>query len=98
MEQKFFGAIMLPTQFASYKEGDAAGEIPEAEMAQPIEEGEGSGDFLYFSDSDFVGDAVMLEYADGVSQLTSETTQSFGTNNNRQYTISETMIYSDRVS
>ena len=51
-----------------YEEGQAGGEEPKAESAQFIEEGEGTLDLLDLGDGDFVGDAVTLDYAEGVGQ------------------------------
>lgn len=48
------------------EEGHAGDEEPEAGSAKFVEEGEGSGDLFYFGDGDFVGDAVTLDYADGI--------------------------------
>lgn len=52
-----------------YEEGHAGGEEPEAGSAKLVEEGEGTLDLLDFGDGDFVGDAVTLDYAEGVGQF-----------------------------
>ena len=51
------------------EECQTSDEEPEAGSAQFVEEGEGTLDLLDFGDGDFVGDAVALDYADGVGQF-----------------------------
>lgn len=47
----------------------AGDEEPEAGSEKLVEEGEGTLDLLDFGDGDFVGDAVTLNYAEGVGQF-----------------------------
>lgn len=51
------------------EDGHTGDEEPEAESAKLVEEGEGALDFLDFGDGDFIGDAVTLDYAEGVGQF-----------------------------
>lgn len=59
----------LLSELVGYVKCYAGGEEPEAGSAQFVEEGEGALVLLYFGDGDFVGDAVTLDYAEGVGQF-----------------------------